>query len=114
VELDSLGEDDFLRILTEPKNALTKQYVALLEAEGIDINFTQDAIKRLASLAAEVNSRLENIGARRLHTIMEALLEELSFEAPDMAPAVVPITAEYVDEKLSGIIKDQDLGRYIL
>jgi ATP-dependent HslUV protease ATP-binding subunit HslU len=114
VELDSLGEDDFLRILTEPKNALTKQYVGLLGAEGIEINFTQDAIKRLASLAAEVNSRLENIGARRLHTIMEALLEELSFEAPDLAPSVVPITAEYVDEKLSGIIKDQDLGRYIL
>jgi ATP-dependent HslUV protease ATP-binding subunit HslU len=114
VELDSLGEDDFLQILTEPKNALTKQYVGLLGAEGIEINFTPDAVKRLASLAAEVNSRLENIGARRLHTIMEALLEELSFEAPDMAPAVVPITAEYVDEKLSGIIKDQDLGRYIL
>jgi ATP-dependent HslUV protease ATP-binding subunit HslU len=114
VELDSLGEDDFLRILTEPKNALTKQYVALLGAEGIEIHFTQDAIKRLASLAAEVNSRLENIGARRLHTIMEALLEELSFEAPDIAPAVVPVTAEYVDEKLAGVIKDQDLGRYIL
>jgi ATP-dependent HslUV protease ATP-binding subunit HslU len=114
VELDSLGKDDFLRILTEPKNALTKQYTALLGAEGIEINFTQDAIKRLASLAAEVNSRLENIGARRLHTIMEALLEELSFEAPDIAPAVVPVTAEYVDEKLAGVIKDQDLGRYIL
>jgi ATP-dependent HslUV protease ATP-binding subunit HslU len=114
VELDSLGEDDFLRILTEPKNALTKQYVGLLGAEGIEINFTPEAIKRLAALAAEVNSRLENIGARRLHTIMEALLEELSFEAPDMAPAVVPITAEYVDEKLSGITRDQDLGRYIL
>jgi ATP-dependent HslUV protease ATP-binding subunit HslU len=114
VELDSLGEGDFLRILTEPKNALTKQYTALLGAEGIEINFTQDAIKRLASLAAEVNSRLENIGARRLHTIMEALLEELSFEAPDIAPAVVPVTAEYVDEKLAGVIKDQDLGRYIL
>jgi ATP-dependent HslUV protease ATP-binding subunit HslU len=114
VELDSLGEDDFLRILTEPKNALTKQYAGLLGAEGIEINFTPEAIKRLASLAAEVNSRLENIGARRLHTIMEALLEELSFEAPDMAPAVVPITAEYVDEKLSGITRDQDLGRYIL
>jgi ATP-dependent HslUV protease ATP-binding subunit HslU len=114
VELDSLGEDDFLRILTEPKNALTKQYVALLGAEGIEISFTQDAVKRLASLAAEVNSRLENIGARRLHTIMEALLEELSFEAPDIAPAAVPVTAEYVDEKLAGVIKDQDLGRYIL
>ncbi|MDR0400798.1 MAG: ATP-dependent protease ATPase subunit HslU [Treponema sp.] len=114
VELDSLGEEDFLRILTEPKNALTKQYVGLLGAEGIEIEFSQDAVKRLAALAAEVNSRLENIGARRLHTIMETLLEELSFDAPDLAPASVPITAEYVDEKLSGVIKDQDLGRYIL
>jgi ATP-dependent HslUV protease ATP-binding subunit HslU len=114
VELDSLGEEDFLRILTEPKNALTKQYVGLLGVEGIDIEFTQDAVKRLAALAAEVNSRLENIGARRLHTIMEALLEELSFDAPDIAPAAVPVTAEYVDEKLAGVIRDQDLGRYIL
>ncbi|MDR1971573.1 MAG: ATP-dependent protease ATPase subunit HslU [Treponema sp.] len=114
VELDSLGEEDFLRILTEPKNALTKQYVGLLGTEGIEINFTQDAIKRLAALAAEVNSRLENIGARRLHTIMEALLEELSFEAPDIAPAVINISPEYVEEKLSDVVKDQDLGRYIL
>jgi ATP-dependent HslUV protease ATP-binding subunit HslU len=114
VELDSLGEEDFLRILTEPKNALTKQYTGLLGAEGIEISFTQEAIQRLAALAAEVNSRLENIGARRLHTIMETLLEELSFEAPDIAPATVPVTAEYVDEKLAGVIKDQDLGRYIL
>jgi ATP-dependent HslUV protease ATP-binding subunit HslU len=114
VELDSLGEDDFLRILTEPKNALTKQYIGLLSTEGIEIEFTPGAIKRLAALAAEVNSRLENIGARRLHTIMEALLEELSFEAPDIAPAKIPITPEYVDEKLSGVVKDQDLGRYIL
>jgi ATP-dependent HslUV protease ATP-binding subunit HslU len=114
VELDSLGEEDFLRILTEPKNALTKQYTGLLGAEGIEISFTQEAIQRLAALAAEVNSRLENIGARRLHTIMEALLEELSFEAPDIAPAAIPITAEYVEEKLAGVIRDQDLGRYIL
>jgi ATP-dependent HslUV protease ATP-binding subunit HslU len=114
VELDSLGEEDFLRILTEPKNALTKQYVGLLGVEGIEIEFTQEAVKRLAALAAEVNSRLENIGARRLHTIMEALLEELSFDAPDITPASVLVTAEYVDEKLSGVMKDQDLGRYIL
>jgi ATP-dependent HslUV protease ATP-binding subunit HslU len=114
VELDSLGEEEFLQILTEPKNALTKQYVGLLATEGIEINFSPDAIKRLAVLAADVNSRLENIGARRLHTIMEALLEELSFEAPDIAPAVISITPEYVDEKLAGIVKDQDLGRYIL
>ncbi|MDR1444753.1 MAG: ATP-dependent protease ATPase subunit HslU [Treponema sp.] len=114
VELDSLGEEEFLQILTEPKNALTKQYVGLLATEGIQINFSPDAIKRLAALAADVNSRLENIGARRLHTIMEALLEELSFEAPDIAPAVISVTPEYVDEKLAGIVKDQDLGRYIL
>jgi ATP-dependent HslUV protease ATP-binding subunit HslU len=114
VELDSLGEDDFLRILTEPKNALTKQYTGLLATEGIEIDFTPEAIKRLAALAADVNTRLENIGARRLHTIMEALLEELSFEAPDIAPAKVSITPEYVDEKLSSVVKDQDLGRYIL
>ncbi|MDR2177834.1 MAG: ATP-dependent protease ATPase subunit HslU [Treponema sp.] len=114
VELDSLGEEDFLRILTEPKNALTKQYAALLSTEGIDVSFSPEAIKRLAALAAEVNSRLENIGARRLHTIMETLLEGLSFEAPDIAPAVISITPAYVDEKLAGVVKDQDLGRYIL
>ena len=114
VELDPLGREDFLRILTEPKNALTKQYVELLATENIGIEFAPEAIDRLASLAAEVNSRLENIGARRLHTIMEALLEELSFEAPDISPARVSITEEYVDEKLKEIVRDQDLGRYIL
>ncbi|GHT57696.1 ATP-dependent protease ATPase subunit HslU [Spirochaetia bacterium] len=114
VELDSLGKDDFLRILTEPKNALTKQYTGLLSTEKVEIDFTPDAIDRLAALAAEVNARLENIGARRLHTIMEALLEELSFEAPDIAPAKIPITADYVNEKLNGLVMDQDLGRYIL
>ena len=114
VELDSLGKDDFLRILLEPKNALTKQYVELLATENIEIEFTPEAIDRLAGLAAEVNSRLENIGARRLHTIMEALLEELSFEAPDISPARVPITVDYVNEKLALLVKDQDLGRYIL
>jgi ATP-dependent HslUV protease ATP-binding subunit HslU len=114
VELDSLGKDEFLRILTEPKNALTKQYTDLLGTEGVDIEFAPEAIDRLAALAAEVNSRLENIGARRLHTIMETLLEELSFEAPDIAPAKVPITREYVDKKLDNLVKDQDLGRYIL
>jgi len=114
VELDSLHKEDFLRILTEPKNALTKQYVELLATEGVELEFSAEAIDRIAALAADVNSRLENIGARRLHTIMEALLEELSFEAPDISPAKVPITVEYVDEKLKGIVKDQDLGRYIL
>ena len=114
VELDSLGKDDFLRILTEPKNAMTRQYTELLATENIDVDFAPEAIDRLAFLAAEVNSKLENIGARRLHTIMEALLEELSFDAPDIAPAKIPVTVDYVDEKLADIVKDQDLGRYIL
>jgi ATP-dependent HslUV protease ATP-binding subunit HslU len=114
VELDSLGKEDFLRILTEPKNALTKQYKDLLSTETVEIDFTGGAVERLAALAAEVNSRLENIGARRLHTIMETLLEELSFEAPDIAPAKVAITEDYVNEKLSDLAMDQDLGRYIL
>jgi ATP-dependent HslUV protease ATP-binding subunit HslU len=114
VELDSLGKEDFLRILTEPKNALTKQYMDLLGTERVDITFTGDAVERLAALAAEVNARLENIGARRLHTIMETLLEELSFDAPDIAPQKVTITVDYVNEKLSDLAMDQDLGRYIL
>jgi ATP-dependent HslUV protease ATP-binding subunit HslU len=114
VELESLGKEDFLRILTEPKNALTKQYTDLLATEQVEIEFTPEAIERLAALAADVNSRLENIGARRLHTIMETLLEELSFEAPDIAPAHIPITEAYVNEKLADIVTDQDLGRYIL
>ena len=114
VELDSLGKDDFLRILTEPKNALTKQYMELMATENVDIKFTPEAIEHLAALAAEVNSKLENIGARRLHTIMETLLEELSFEAPDIAPKEISITIDYVNEKLANIVKDQDLGRYIL
>jgi ATP-dependent HslUV protease ATP-binding subunit HslU len=114
VELDSLGKDDFLRILTEPKNALTRQHTELLATENIAIEFTPEAVERLAALAAEVNSKLENIGARRLHTIMEALLEELSFDAPDIAPLKVPITADYVNDKLVNVVQDQDLGRYIL
>jgi ATP-dependent HslUV protease ATP-binding subunit HslU len=114
VELDSLGKEEFLRILTEPKNALTKQYRDLLGTEKVEIEFQGEAVDRLAALAAEVNSRLENIGARRLHTIMETLLEELSFEAPDIAPTKVPITEAYVNERLAGLVTDQDLGRYIL
>jgi ATP-dependent HslUV protease ATP-binding subunit HslU len=114
VELDSLGKDDFLRILTEPKNALTRQYTELLATEGIEMGFSPEGIDRLAFLAAEVNSKLENIGARRLHTIMEALLEELSFDAPDITPAKILVTVDYVNEKLADIVKDQDLGRYIL
>jgi ATP-dependent HslUV protease ATP-binding subunit HslU len=114
VELESLGKDEFLRILTEPKNALTKQYTDLLGTENVEINFTPEAIERLAVLAADVNSRLENIGARRLHTIMEALLEELSFEAPDIAPTKVAITEAYVNERLNDLAVDNDMGRYIL
>ena len=114
VELDSLGKEEFLRILTEPKNALTRQYKDLLSTENVEITFTEDAIQRLAVLAAEVNASLENIGARRLHTIMEALLEELSFDAPDISPAKIIINEDFVNEKLSNLAKDQDLGRYIL
>ncbi|MDR1930693.1 MAG: ATP-dependent protease ATPase subunit HslU [Treponema sp.] len=114
VELDALGKEEFLRILTEPKNALTRQYRDLLGTERIEIEFTPGAVDRLAALAAEVNARLENIGARRLHTIMETLLEELSFDAPDIAPKKISVTEEYVDEKLNDLAKDQDLGRYIL
>jgi ATP-dependent HslUV protease ATP-binding subunit HslU len=114
VELEPLGKDEFLRILTEPKNALTKQYIELLATEGVEIDFTPESVEYLASLATDVNSRLENIGARRLHTIMEALLEELSFEAPDISPAKIPITNEYVRERLADLVTDQDLGRYIL
>jgi ATP-dependent HslUV protease ATP-binding subunit HslU len=114
VELDSLGKDDFLRILTEPKNALIRQYTELLATEEIKLKFAPEAIEHLAALAAEVNSKLENIGARRLHTIMETLLEELSFEASDIAPKDIDITVDYVNEKLAEIVKDQDLGRYIL
>ena len=114
VELDSLGKDDFLRILTEPKNALIRQYTELLGTEEVKLNFTPEAIEHLAALAAEVNAKLENIGARRLHTIMETLLEELSFEATEIAPANIDITVDYVNEKLAEIVKDQDIGRYIL
>jgi ATP-dependent HslUV protease ATP-binding subunit HslU len=114
VELESLGKEEFLRILTEPKNALTKQYVDLLGTEGVEIEFAPEAIERLAALAADVNSRLENIGARRLHTIMEALLEDLSFEAPNLGPTKIPITEAYVNERLGDLAVDQDLGRYIL
>jgi ATP-dependent HslUV protease ATP-binding subunit HslU len=114
VELESLGKEEFLRILTEPKNALTKQYIDLLGTEGVEIEFSPESIERLAALAADVNSRLENIGARRLHTIMETLLEDLSFEAPNLGPARIPITEAYVNERLGNLAADQDLGRYIL
>jgi len=114
VELTSLSEDDFVSILTEPQNALTKQYTALLETEGIKIEFSEDAIRELAKIAADVNRNMENIGARRLHTILEKLLEDLSFEAPDLNLEQMIITPEYVQAKLGGIAKDRDLSQYIL
>ncbi|MDR1257038.1 MAG: AAA family ATPase, partial [Spirochaetaceae bacterium] len=114
VELESLGKAEFLRILTEPKNSLTKQYTDLLGTEEVELEFTPEAVDRLAAFAADVNARLENIGARRLHTIMETLLEKISFDAPDISPAKIVITPEFVDERLKDITQDQDLGRYIL
>lgn len=114
VELEKLTVDDFIKILTEPDNALIKQYTALLETEGIQIEFSDDAVNRLAEIAYHVNQDADNIGARRLHTIMEKLLEDLSFEAPDVTMERIEITAQYVDEKLSAISEDKDLSQFIL
>ena len=114
VELKSLTQEDFVRILREPKNALVKQYIALLETEGIKLNFTDDALDELARFAARVNETTENIGARRLHTIMEKVIEEISFEGPDLKKKTVKIDGAYVRKQLSEIVKDQDLTRYIL
>ena len=114
VELEPLGREDFVRILTEPKNALVKQYVALMETEGITLRFLDDAIDRIADFAALVNERTENIGARRLHTVMERLLDEISFEGPELRDKLVTINAEYVDRMLAAIVKNEDLSRYIL
>jgi ATP-dependent HslUV protease ATP-binding subunit HslU len=114
VELESLTEQDFRRILTEPKNALIRQYIALLDTEGVKVEFTDDGIDEISRIAARVNRQSENIGARRLHTVMERLLEELSFQAPDLAPKEVTVDAAYVRERLDSISKDEDLSRYIL
>jgi ATP-dependent HslUV protease ATP-binding subunit HslU len=114
VELESLTIDDFKRILTEPKNALIKQYRALMETEGVDLDFTEDAIESIANYAARVNEQTENIGARRLHTIMEKLLDEISFEGPDLEPKQQRLDAAYVTRMLAETVKDQDLSRYIL
>ena len=114
VELKSLTEADFIRILREPKNALIKQYQALLDTEGIKLTFTDDAIQEIAAFATRVNESAENIGARRLHTILEKLLEEISFEGPDLKKKTVKIDAAYVRKQLAEIVKDQDLSRYIL
>src|SRR6201997_1469024 len=114
VELDSLTVQDFVRILTEPQNALIKQYVALLETEGIKLTFNDDAVQEVARFATTVNENTENIGARRLHTIMEKLLDEISFEGPDLKKKHMRIDAQYVQKMLADIVKDQDLSRYIL
>ncbi|MDE1548446.1 ATP-dependent protease ATPase subunit HslU [Jeotgalibaca caeni] len=114
VELNDLTEEDFVRILTEPHNALLKQYQALLQTEDVAVTFTKESIERLAAIATQVNEETDNIGARRLHTILEKLLEDLLFESPDMPGGDITITANYVDEKLAHIVEDQDLRRYIL
>ena len=114
VELKSLNEADFIRILKEPKNALIKQYQALLDTEGIKLTFSEDAIQEIAAFATRVNESMENIGARRLHTILEKLLEEVSFDGPDLKKKVVKVDAVYVRKQLADIVKDQDLSRYIL
>ena len=114
VELDSLGKDEFIRILTEPHNALLKQYIEMMATEGVTLLFKDDAIAEIAEVAAVVNERTENIGARRLYTIMETLLDEISFNAPDMAGKEVVIDAGYVKGKLENIVEDEDLSRYIL
>jgi ATP-dependent HslUV protease ATP-binding subunit HslU len=114
VELEPLGRDEFIRILTEPRSALVKQYIALMDTEGISLTFTEDAIERIADFATMVNDRTENIGARRLHTVMEKLLDEISFEGPDLAEKDVTIDAAYVAKMLAEIVKNDDLSRYIL
>ena len=114
VELSALTEDDFVRILTEPENALIKQYTALIETEGVRVQFTPEAIREIARLAAAVNAHTENIGARRLHTILEKLLERLSFEAPERSGETVVITPEVVRAEVGPIAEDRDLSRYIL
>jgi ATP-dependent HslUV protease ATP-binding subunit HslU len=114
VELESLGRDDFARILREPENALIKQYAELLKTEGVEVVFTDEGIEEIARLAQHVNDHTENIGARRLHTMLEKVLEDVSFDAPDHAPPHVEVNAEYVRERLAEIVKDEDLSRFVL
>ena len=114
VELNDLGKNEFFRILTEPKNALTRQYTALLATEGVDISFEREALENIADIAARANRRMQNIGARRLQTVLETLMEEISFDAPEMSGKSVRIDAELVRDKLSSISEDEDLSRYIL
>lgn len=114
VELEPLTEDDFKKILREPRNALSKQYERLLATEGIKLHFTEEALDEIAHMAAEVNPRTENIGARRLQTVMEKLLEDVLYEAPEMKNKEIVIDADYVRRKINGLVKDVDLSRYIL
>jgi ATP-dependent HslUV protease ATP-binding subunit HslU len=114
VELESLSDEDLVRILTEPENALTKQYTALLGTENVTLDIHADAVIEIARIAALVNGRMENIGARRLHTIMERVLDDLAFEAPELGHVTIPITAAYVRERLDGVLKDEDLSQYVL
>jgi len=114
VEMDPLSEDDFIRILTEPRNALIKQYLALMKTEGVYLRFARDAVREIARLARIVNGNTENIGARRLHTIMEALLEDISFKGAALRKRTVRVDARYVREKVGKIAADKDVSRYIL
>jgi ATP-dependent HslUV protease ATP-binding subunit HslU len=114
VELNALTVNDFVRILTEPDASLTEQYAALMATEEVQLEFTEDGVRRVAEIAFEANERTENIGARRLHTVMERLLEEISFEAADQAGQQIVVDAEYVDQHLAKVVQDQDLTRYIL
>jgi ATP-dependent HslUV protease ATP-binding subunit HslU len=114
VELEALKVEDFVRILTEPNASLTEQYQALLATEGVTVNFSPDGVERIARVAFEVNERTENIGARRLHTVLERLLEDVSFTAPDRDGTTVTVDAAYVDQHLADLVKDEDLSRYIL
>ena len=114
VELDKLTKEDFVRILKEPHQSLIKQYEALLQTEGITLTFAEDSINRIAEIASEVNQETDNIGARRLHTILEKILEELSYEASDISPAHIKITPAYIDGKLDNIVKNKDLSQFIL
>jgi ATP-dependent HslUV protease ATP-binding subunit HslU len=114
VELEPLTAADFVRILTEPRNALIKQYVALLATEGVQVDFTEGAVSEIARIAADVNARTHDIGARRLHTVLERLLDELLFSAPDIGPQTITITSEYVTGRLAALVEDEDLANYIL
>ncbi len=114
MELKALSKGDFVRILREPKNALVKQYIALMDTEGIKLSFTDDAVDAVADYAQRVNESSENIGARRLHTIMEKVIEDISFDGPDLKKKNIKIDAVYVHKRLADIVKDQDLSKYIL